>query len=143
MSTLEQGKHAKVYSIQVSGIRCTNCAAKIKNGLTEGLAEPGVKVAVNIIQEKISLTIFKDSSAQAALEILKKIGFPAIGEPVPISGNEENHRTIAFLVHENELSKVLADRLSSTLGVLKTTTVVSEGKRRVSVTYNCEMIHGK
>lgn len=67
MSTHDQGQHAKVYSIQVSGIRCTNCAAKIKNGLLEGLAEPGVKVAVNIIQEKISLTVFKEISAQKAL----------------------------------------------------------------------------
>lgn len=33
MSQHEPGKNPKVYSIQVSGIRCTNCAAKIKNGL--------------------------------------------------------------------------------------------------------------
>lgn len=86
----QQGKAnpPKVYSIQVSGIRCTNCAAKIKNGLLERLDEPGAKVGVNIIQEKISLTIFKETSAQKALEILTDIGFPAIGEPVPISGND-------------------------------------------------------
>lgn len=32
------GPHA--FSIQVSGIRCTNCAAKIKKALSEGLSEP-------------------------------------------------------------------------------------------------------
>lgn len=59
-------------------------------------------MAVNIIQEKISLTVFKDTSAQTAVEILKQIGFPPIGEPVPISGSEENHRNIAFMVPNNE-----------------------------------------
>lgn len=67
MSQYSQVNQAKVYSFQVSGIRCTNCAAKIKNALHEKLPEPGVKVAVNIIQEKISLTIFKDSTALAAV----------------------------------------------------------------------------
>lgn len=50
MSQYSQVNQAKVYSFQVSGIRCTNCAAKIKNALHEKLPEPGVKVAVNIIQ---------------------------------------------------------------------------------------------
>jgi copper chaperone CopZ len=52
----------KVFSIQVSGIRCTNCAAKIKKALSERLPEPNVKIAVNIMQEKISLTVFKEQT---------------------------------------------------------------------------------
>jgi hypothetical protein len=34
MSIRHEQKVPKVYSIQVSGIRCTNCAGKIKKALT-------------------------------------------------------------------------------------------------------------
>lgn len=50
MSLLKSGKIPKVYSIQVSGIKCTNCAGKIKKGLGENLNDPEAKIAVNIIQ---------------------------------------------------------------------------------------------
>ena len=43
------------------------------------LPEPDAKIAVNIMQEKISLTIFKDHSIIDAQEILKDIGYPPIG----------------------------------------------------------------
>jgi hypothetical protein len=78
----------KVYSIQVSGIRCTNCSGKIKKALTEGLTEPDAKIAVNIMQEKVCLTIFKDHSLQEAVRILTEIGFKPIGEPVSLSGGD-------------------------------------------------------
>ena len=90
---------AKVFSVQVSGIRCTNCAGKIKKALAERL--PEAKVAVNIMQEKISLTVFKDHAIIEAQDILRDIGFPVIGEPVALSGGEENQRSIAFLVGNN------------------------------------------
>jgi copper chaperone CopZ len=63
MSEVQQGRSPRVFSIQVSGIRCTNCAAKIKKALTERLTEPDAKIGVNIMQEKISLTVFKEHSA--------------------------------------------------------------------------------
>ena len=66
-------KVPKQFSIQVRGIKCTNCAGKIKKALSEGLSEPEAKISVNIMQEKVSLTIFKDSSLQDALQILKDI----------------------------------------------------------------------
>jgi copper chaperone CopZ len=62
MSEIQQGRNPKVFSIQVSGIRCTNCAGKIKKALTEGLSEADVKICVNIMQEKVSLTLFKDQT---------------------------------------------------------------------------------
>ena len=67
MSKNPQGRAPKVYSIQVSGIRCTNCAGKIKKGLGEGLNDPDAKISVNIIQEKVSLTTFKDTALQQAV----------------------------------------------------------------------------
>lgn len=63
----QANKTPRVHSIQVSGIRCTNCAGKIKKALTEGLSESGAKVGVNIMQEKINLTVFNDQSTQDAL----------------------------------------------------------------------------
>ena len=53
------------------------------------------------MQEKISLTVFKDHAIIEAQDILRDIGFPVIGEPVALSGGEENQRSIAFLVGNN------------------------------------------
>lgn len=107
MSEIHEGRSPRVYSIQVSGIRCTNCAGKIKKALTDGLSEAGAKIGVNIMQEKVSLTVFKEQSAHDAVQILKDIGFPPIGEPVAIAGGDESHRTIAFLIHPSEETKTL------------------------------------
>lgn len=63
MSEIHQGRSPRVFSIQVSGIRCTNCAAKIKKALTERLSEADAKIGVNIMQEKVSITVFKEHSA--------------------------------------------------------------------------------
>lgn len=46
----------KAYSIQVSGIRCTNCAAKIEKSIKETLNGEVIKVWVNIHKEKVFLT---------------------------------------------------------------------------------------
>ena len=51
---------AKVYSLQVSGISCTNCAANIIKILNQGLNDPDTKVTVNVLNEKITLTVLKD-----------------------------------------------------------------------------------
>jgi len=40
----------KIYSIKVSGIKCTNCAGKIKTALDQLLEEQFTKVSVNIMQ---------------------------------------------------------------------------------------------
>lgn len=50
------------------------------------------------MQEKVNLTVFKEQTIIEAIVILKDIGFPPVGEPIPISGGENNHRNIAFLV---------------------------------------------
>ena len=76
---------------------------KLRQQIKKALAErlPEAKVAVNIMQEKISLTVFKDHAIIEAQDILRDIGFPVIGEPVALSGGEENQRSIAFLVRNN------------------------------------------
>ena len=66
----QENKTPQVHSIQVSGIRCTNCAGKIKKALTEGLSESGAKIGVNIMQEKVSLTVFNEETTQEAVQIL-------------------------------------------------------------------------
>lgn len=43
-------REPKVFSLQVSGIKCTNCAGKIQKGLSEGLTERDAKISVNIMQ---------------------------------------------------------------------------------------------
>ena len=71
------------------------------------------------MQEKVSLTIFKEQSVYQAVQILKEIGFPPIGEPVPISGGDEAHRTIAFLVNPNQPAKTLEEQIWKILGVIR------------------------
>lgn len=46
----------KVYSIKVSGIKCTNCAGKIKTALDQLLEEDHTKVSVNIMQETVTIS---------------------------------------------------------------------------------------
>jgi copper chaperone CopZ len=137
------GKHHRTYSIQVSGIRCVNCAAKIRKVLSEGLSEPDAKIAVNIMQEKISLTVFKEQSADDALRLLTAAGFPPIGSPVPLTAADDSLRTIAFLVRPSEDAKALAAALGGQLGVVRCTTAEVEGGLRIGVTYNCEVVKGR
>lgn len=40
----------KIYSIKVSGIKCTNCAGKIKTALDTLLSGEEAKASVNIMQ---------------------------------------------------------------------------------------------
>ena len=57
----------RVFSLQVSGIKCTVCANKIKKALTEELSEHQAKITVNIMQEKVSVTVFKDQTVYEAV----------------------------------------------------------------------------
>lgn len=59
------------------------------------------------MQEKVSLTVFKEHSIVEAVQILKDIGFPPIGEPVPVSGGDDTHRNIAFAISSSEKSKLI------------------------------------
>lgn len=49
----------KIFAIQVSGIKCTNCAGKIKKALASSVPEIA-KVTVNVIQEKVYVTLDND-----------------------------------------------------------------------------------
>jgi hypothetical protein len=71
------------------------------------------------MQEKVTLTVFKLNSIVEAVEILKEIGFPPIGDPLLLSGGEENQRTIAFLLLKTETAKELEAKFPSLLGVVK------------------------
>jgi hypothetical protein len=62
---------------------------------------------------------------------------------VAVSGGDENHRNIAFLVEDSEEYKRLEGSLPSVLGVVKCGFLEREGKKRVNVTYNCEILRGK
>ena len=76
-----------MYSLQVSSISCINCAANIKAILNNGLMDPSVKVNVNVMNEKVTLTVFKDEVVNKAIEILKATKYQPVGSPLLISGN--------------------------------------------------------
>jgi hypothetical protein len=95
------------------------------------------------MQEKVSLTVFKQQSVHEAVEILKKIGFPPLGEPVAISGGDESHRTIAFLIHPAEPTASIEAEVANMLGIVRCTSSTVEGLLRLNVTYNCEIVKGR
>lgn len=78
------------------------------------------------MQEKINLTVFLEQSINQAVEILKGIGFPPIKEPIMLSGGEDNHRSISFLVESNQETKGLEITLPGLLGVVKTKFQIEE-----------------
>jgi copper chaperone CopZ len=94
---------AKVYAIQLSGISCTNCVAAIKKILTEQLHDSSAKISVNVMSEKVTLTVYNDATVGRAIDILKGTKFLPVAEPLLISGNTENHRSIGFLIPKVEV----------------------------------------
>ena len=53
-----QHRNPYVYSIQVAGIKCSNCVNTIKKSIGERLNDPDSKISINLIQEKVSLATF-------------------------------------------------------------------------------------
>lgn len=73
----------KVYSIQVSGIKCTNCAGKIKSCLDDFLKDEKSKISVNILQEIVTIsTLSTKDLMPSVLQKLTELGFPAIKDPI-------------------------------------------------------------
>ena len=62
---------------------------------------------------------------------------------MPISGGDEAHRHIAFLVNRSPEAAQLAKTLESTLGVVKGRCTEVGSKLRLSVSYNCEVVRGR
>jgi copper chaperone CopZ len=48
-----------VFSIQVSNISCVNCATALTALLTNNIEDRSLKVSVNIMNEKVTLTALK------------------------------------------------------------------------------------
>lgn len=86
----------KLYYIQVEGIRCTNCAGKIKNALTNDFPELE-KVTVNVIQERVYITLQNELTLQRIKETLLNINFTPIGDPILVDGGESSERRIHLL----------------------------------------------
>lgn len=55
-----ENEKPKVFSIQVSNISCVNCATALTALLTSNLDDPFLKVSVNIMNEKVTLTALKE-----------------------------------------------------------------------------------
>lgn len=69
----------KVYSLKVSGIKCTNCAGKIKTGLDQLLQQEHSKVSVNIMQETVTISTSSPKDLiTLVMSKLEQIGYPVI-----------------------------------------------------------------
>jgi hypothetical protein len=75
------------------------------------MKDPDVKSHVNVMNEKVTLTVSKEEDADRAVSILKTTKYHPIGSPLLISGNADNHRTIAFVVDKSADIKALEKEL--------------------------------
>lgn len=122
----------KVYAIQVSGISCINCANNIKAILGKSLDDGSLIVNVNVMQEKVYLTTDCPDTPQKAIDALKETKYYPINEPILLSGAQENHRNIGFLIDPVKKSE-LEGMLTEMVGVLATRFSDKAGKIRVSI----------
>ena len=92
----------------------------IKKILHEKIKETDAKINVNVMQEKVFLTVIDEDIATQAVEILKTTKYIPINEPLLLSGNSEDHRKILFLINKkgNEKDSIKAS-LSSISGITK------------------------
>jgi copper chaperone CopZ len=81
----------------LSKINCTNCEAKIKNNLTKEVTCGLTKVSVNILQEKVNLVVSDKKALQHSIEVLDKLGYKMIGEPIPVKSGNSSNRIVSFL----------------------------------------------
>ena len=121
-----------VYSIQVSGIRCTNCAAKITTNLTSNQSIR--KVNVNVIHEKVIVYIDSQSVLTAVLDSLNGLGFTVMGNPVLLSTNDKNERTLILESKEN--IEGVVKPIPGILGV-------NRNQDRYYIQYNPEILKGR
>jgi copper chaperone CopZ len=134
----------KIYTIQVSGIKCTNCAGKIKKALGERVPEI-TKVTVNVIQEKVYITLDNDLLLLKIIECLKDIGFPPLGDAVLVAGGQDAERSVHFIfdLPSEEVIGIIMAKVTGLPGVNKCTKADSSPETKISVGYNCEIIKGR
>lgn len=132
----------KVYAIQVSGISCINCANNIKVVLAKSVEDGSLIVNVNVMQEKVYLTTNCPETPQRVIDVLKETKYFPINEPVLLSGAQENHRSIGFLIDPLKKGD-LEGKLASLVGVLAVKCSEKAEKVKVSIEYNCHMLKGR
>jgi hypothetical protein len=74
--------------------------------------------------------------------VLKSTKYYPINEPVLLSGTQENHRNIVFLV-EPANSAEIEEKIGKTVGVVKVKQANRGDKAKLSVEYNCQMVRGR
>lgn len=132
----------KVYAIQVAGISCINCANNIKAILAKSVDDGSMIVNVNVMQEKVYLTTDCSETPQRVIEALKETKYFPINEPVLLSGLQENHRSIGFLIEPLKKAE-LQQKLAEMVGVQSTKFSEKAEKIKVSIEYNCHMLKGR
>ena len=87
---MSEATQSRVYSLQVSGISCINCATNIKKILSGSLTDPEVGISINIMSEKVTITTLKEENVDEVMNILKTTKYLPIGQALLISGNSDN-----------------------------------------------------
>ena len=135
----------KIYSIKVSGIKCTNCAGKITKALNELLEGQEAKTTVNIMQETVTIsTRNQNDFIPSVLQKLEAVGYPAIKEPLLLESGSANERQLTFKVIQNYETDKIEGIIKEQLMGITTVNRVHEGQYlRFRLTYDSDIIKGR
>lgn len=101
----DQSQNSLVYSLQLSKINCTNCEAKIKDNLAKEIKSGLIKVSVNILQEKVNLVVTNEKVITQCIELLDKIGYKSVGDPLQVKSGNSSSRIVSFVYQINPASE--------------------------------------
>lgn len=93
---ISENKHL-VYTLQLAGINCTNCEAKIKDKLTKEVKNGLIKISVNVLQEKVNLVMNSEKILAECISILTGMGYKIVGEPLLLKSGDSSIRTVSFI----------------------------------------------
>lgn len=98
-----------LYELQLQNIRCTSCAKRITSSLTN--SHSILEVKVNILTEKLLITL-TDISLLPSIQLqLSSLGFECLSEPteINISAQNSEKREIFFILEEISSAKTNID----------------------------------
>ena len=105
--------------------------------------DPSVKINVNVMNEKVTLTVFKDEVINKAIEILKTTKYQPIGSPLLISGNSQNERNITFVLDQNTYVDKIDEEIRNLNGIIRKDISSGSSNFKINITYDCASIKGR
>lgn len=131
-----------MYTLQLSKINCTNCEAKIKDNLGKEVKSGLLKVSVNILQERVNLVVQDLKTLQHCIEVLDKIGYKLIGDPVQVKTGDSSTRIVSFSYKISAASEEIEKIMRSLPGIVSVHRVHVGELIKITVGYDSNILKG-